>query len=167
LIPGYRLKYKFKHKITADAFLNWSDDDVQDIKVGTPRKLPNQDKTKMCWQTFQIPVLYVHLIGQLEAEKDHGNHNKGYEAVRRQTYTKEVLAEFAKEIRRYKGEPSDFRSRVLTPILQRHFRGVPNNHTPLIRSAIAGGSTDPTIAQTTEFYLGTDPISALKIPFYH
>jgi hypothetical protein len=166
LIPGYRLKYKFKHKITADAFLNWSDDDVQDIEVGTPRKLPNQDKTKMCWQTFQIPVLYVHLIGQLEAEKDHGNHNKGYEAVRRQTYAKEVLAEFAKEIRRYKGEPSDFHSRVLTPILQRHFRGVPDNHTPLIRSAIAGGSTDPTIAQTTEFYLGTDPISALKIPFY-
>jgi hypothetical protein len=99
LIPGYRLKYKFKHEITADAFLNWSDDNVQDIKVGTPRKLPKQEKTKMSWQTFQIPVLYVHLIGQLEAENEHSKHNTRYEAVCCQTYAKEVLTGFAKEIR--------------------------------------------------------------------
>ena len=160
------MRYHFKYTNTAEAFLNWNDHDVQQIQVGVRRRVRGKKKTEMGWTTRKIPVMYVHLISQLEAENTHGDHNTGHEALRRQSYARQVLAGVARELLKYKGHAHRFRSRVLTPILQRYLRGVPDSHTPFIRRAIAGDDTDPTIADATEFYLSADPIDSGRIRFY-
>jgi hypothetical protein len=119
------------------------------------------------WQTkrVKIPLVYAQLIGQLVAEDKHGGHNNGHEAVRRQSYARDVLEAVGKELRRIKGDYTLFRSKVLNPILQRYLRGVPDSYTPSIRAAISGDD-EPTIADATKFYLAKDPVDPVYLPHY-
>jgi hypothetical protein len=111
------------------------------------------------------PPFYVQLIYQPLAEDRHGNDNSGYEALRRQSYARQVLEGAGKEIKGYKGPPEKFRSVILTPILQRYLKGVPDCYAPSLHAAVAKGD-EPTISDATEFYLGVDPVSHIYIPQY-
>lgn len=146
--------------------MNWRANQLQAIKVGLRRKVKNKETTRLHWMDAKIPVPYVQLIGQLVTEDEHGDYNEGHEALRRQSYARQMLHEVAKEIRAYGGAPTEFRSKVLTPILQRYVRGVPDSYTPAIRRAIAGGDSMPTIADATRFYLEEDPVDPAHISFY-
>ena len=129
--------------------------------------MKRKGKTAMMqWQKKKVHVLYAQLACQFEAENEHGSHDTGHESLRRQSYARHMIGEFAKELKAYQEDPVDFRSRILTPVLQRYLTGIPDSYTPLVRSAIAGGAGEPTITDATGFYLARDPLDPKYIPFY-
>ena len=160
--------FKFPEPITLGDFLN--KDKIEKtpkraIDVGLKMKIKKQSKKKLVWRRLTIPYLYVQLISQLIAEDDHGAEDDGHESLRRRSYAQQVLDFVGKELRSAKGNGEDFRSKVLTPILQRYLQGVPNSYAPNIRSAISDDE-EPTIAQVTQFYLHRDPLDIVYIPHY-
>jgi len=78
-----------------------------------------------------------------------------------------MLEAFGRELEYYRGPAASFRSYVLTPVLQRQLRGLPDVYTKPLRDYMA---TKPdgrvTIADATRFYLGIDPLDARCIPSY-
>ena len=138
------------------------------IQVGAHVKIKNKAATKMKWtKPVGIPVVYAQLIAQLLAEDLHGEQNSGHEALRRQSYARQVLDAAGKEIKQYKGPSTAFRSKILTPILQRYRRGTPDGYTPTIRTAVSGDEdVAPTLTDATQFYLSEDPVDPAHIPFY-
>ena len=112
----------------------------------------------------KVHVQYTHIIHQLMLEDEHGQVNTGHEALRHCTYTQMVLDHLGKELDFYRGPLVRFCSKVLTPILQRQLKGVPNVYAPSIWRAIALQNDMPTISQVTKFYLGNNPLSPGCIP---
>ena len=112
------------------------------------------------WKSVLLPVQYVRLVEQFLFEDRHGMANAGHEAFRRQVYAGKMLDEFTREVMQYKGDDKDFRSIVLTPVLQRQLRGIPDCYYPLIAHTLTESRTEhiPTIGDATTFYLGVDPI---------
>jgi hypothetical protein len=106
------------------------------------------------------------VICQLIAENQFAQDNNCHEARRRQTYPNEILDAFAMEIKSYVGPSADFRSKVLTPILQRQLWGVYDACGPMVRMAVAVGKDKPTIADAKRFYLKDDPTDPGFIPIY-
>jgi hypothetical protein len=111
-----------------------------------------------------LPMIYVQLIAQLIAEDEHGEEDEGHEARRRQSYARQVLDKAGVELRYSKVEGAVFRSAVLSPILQRNMKGVPDSYTPSVCNAISGGEV--TIRDATEFYLWRDPVDPTYISHY-
>jgi hypothetical protein len=66
----------------------------------------------------------------------------------------------------FTGNDKDFRSRVLTPVLQRHLRGIPDSYAPAIRVSVSSDGKEVTIADATRFYLNVDPLNPAYIPSY-
>ena len=120
----------------------------------------------MVYKPRQIPAPYDRIVAQLIKEDEHAKFDDSHEALRRQTYAQRILDEFWKEIRKYDGPAAEFRSKVLTPILQRQLYGIDENYTPSVREAINGGPGDLTIKQATSLYLGDDPTHPGWIPTY-
>jgi hypothetical protein len=77
----------------------------------------------------------------------------------------------------------NWRSKVLTPILQRQLQGIPDPYAPAIHTAISNCSRDDdddvyedgededandvvTISDATKFYLGTDPLDPSNLPTF-
>ena len=121
----------------------------------------------MRWATRNIPIPYARLVDQFAMEDDHADSDLGYEAVRRQSYARQMLDAFGKELQDFRGPDKDFRSSVLTPVLQRQLQGVPDCYAPGIFSAIAPDSVEEiTISDTTSFYLSADPLDPTYIPSY-
>ena len=119
------------------------------------------------WRTTKIPVAYNRIVGQLNLEATHSGYNFGHEACRRGSYAIRTLDAFGDELEAYKGRsPENFRSRVLTPILQRHLQGVSDCYAPSVRHAIAPSTNQPTLEQVTKFYLSWDPLDPAWIPSY-
>lgn len=114
----------------------------------------------------EIPAGYCRLISQLSAEITHAALHSGHEALRRCSYAMEVLDAFGTELSSVRSMNADFRSKVLTPILQRQLRGVPDHYTPGVSCAIASDGKVVTIADATEFYLREDPLDPKWIPSY-
>lgn len=128
-------------------------------------------KAAVSWLMHEIPAPYDRLISQLAAEAMHGQSNSSHEAQRRWEYALEILNLFGQEYTWYKRvrQPPPlavFRSKVLTPILQRHLKGVHDGYTPKVRSTINPGKDEPTIEDATRFYLQTDPTDPKWIPLY-
>lgn len=113
-----------------------------------------------------IPAPYDRILAQLIAEDQHGDIDESHEALRRQSYAQQVLDKFVQEFESYTGQPIDFRSKVLTPILQRHLIGVTDVYLPALNSAIGEDSNRPTIGEATSFYLSVDPTDPTLIPSY-
>ena len=94
-----------------------------------------------------------------------------HEARRRETYARQVLDAFGKELEGFtnftKAAMKRFRSAVLTPILQRQLYGVPEAYTPSVRRAVMRDHSELTIKAATELYLGDDPTDPENIPNYH
>ena len=130
-----------------------------------------------------IPSAYIRILHQFCAETLHADHNRAHEAQRRASYALRVLNAFGDELNDQRAIETDgrnavaWRSKVLTPILQRHLCGVPDSYGPSICNALlppAGpeghGSQAPrkvTIRDATSFYLGRDPTHHSLAPIYY
>ena len=116
---------------------------------------------------YTIPAPYDRIVAQLVGEDAHAHSHNSHESYRRQTYALKVLDEFAEELRHPGRDRTErFRSKVLTPILQRQLLGIHDAYTPSVRSAVANGGGEPTVADATECYLSHDPVSPSHIPLY-
>ena len=114
--------------------------------------------------------MYHELVCQLVSEDIHSETNTCHEAARRGAYARRVLDAFAEELNQIK-DCSDsamvrFRSKVLTPIVQRQKSGVPDFYTPAARRGVKGSPGPLTIEEATSFYLGEDPTDPRIIPYY-
>lgn len=163
-----RSKYLFKGKTSARKFLEWTDDELRVVEMQRVVKKRGKATTRHTdWKEYAIPAPYQRIVCQLVAEDLHARStsNNTHEAIRRQTYAKKALDAFGKELYKLTSPPTpSFRSKVLTPILQRHVEGVPDAYAPTVRAAIAGGN-DPgefglSIQAVTEWYLRGDPVKS-------
>jgi hypothetical protein len=155
-----------KCEISIHSFMNWTEGEMRNFELGTSKKRRGRNTRQVTYITEQIRAPYDRILCQLLAEDKHAETHKSHEAVRRQTYAREVLDKFVKEFKAYKGLPASFRSYVLTPILQRQLIGVPDAYFPSVSEAVAGVGQEPTIEQATQFYLGEDPTDSELIPNY-
>ena len=163
-------KYRFIwDKLNPSDFLVWHTGELRMLKVGTMLKQRGKNTKEMNWKELDVPIIYVQLIAQLVAEDRHGDHNEGHEALRRQSYARQVLDEVAKEFKRefkeWKNNPAGIRFQTLNPILQRYLQGIPDAYTPSVRRAISGGD-EPTIRDVTKFYLSRDPTDPDAVSLY-
>lgn len=73
-----------------------------------------------------IPQGYLRLLHQFILENQHGKKNNGHEAERRQMYARRMIDAFVEEIIPFDkhGPGADWRSKVLTPVLQRQLLGI-------------------------------------------
>jgi hypothetical protein len=153
-----------KYNIAADQFLHWTNGELRKISVGV-----KTGKTKkVTYSDHQIPAPYDRIVDQLLREVEHVTKavEKGHEALRRKTYAQRVLDAFYLEIRKYNGDPTSFRSRVLTPLLQRQLYGVEENQGPCVRNSVCDKRGRCTIKSVTQFYLGCDPTDPRWIPTF-
>jgi hypothetical protein len=166
-ITSSRQKYRFSCTINPTTFMEWQEGELRTFEIGTRRKKRNKSGTDITWNEYSVPAPYDRVIAQLITEDEHAKTHHGHEAVRRQSYAKEVLDAFGREITNYEGPDVSFRSKVLTPILQRQLRGVADAYGPTVRDAIMDGDEgDPSIRKVTEFYLSDDPTDPGFIPTY-
>lgn len=170
-----RRRYHFKLvELTPELFLQWTADEMYNLSFGLVRKVPRKNVWRPQWKIKQIPFPYARLIHQLQLEDEHGNSNQGHEAQRRQSYAQRVLDKLGEELENTNPEPH-WRSKVLTPIMQRQLQGICDAYAPSVESAVYAGepldSDDEdeekiTIANATEFYLDRDPLNPAEIPNY-
>ena len=160
--------FMLRCKLTTRGFLSWRRGELREIEVGRtpPQGRKGKQVAKPVYTTQEIPAPYDHIVSQLLCEEAHGEADHGHEARRRQTYAQRVLDAFWKEIKEYDDEPEMFRSKVLTPILQRQLWGVQENYSPMVRAGVRNGEGNPTIKDATKFYLKDDPTDPEWIPSY-
>lgn len=125
-----------------------------------------------------IPAVYAQIIDQFRQEHKHALEDFGHEAQRRDAYVSEVLTYVAEEILEGKGlgsgsaTASRWRSKVLTPIVQRQIAGVSDAYRPSLEHAVRDQTLDlsknpqMTIAEATDFYLSMDPTDPQWITTY-
>lgn len=161
--PFYRQQFYFAAAVKQEDFMEWFEDEVRQLayKKRNPNGGPDPD-----WTVVKIPAAYLRLISQLTMEITHGQWDPGHESLRRESYASRTLDELGDELVKYNGPPEDFRSKILTPILQRQLQAVPDCYTPSVRHAIAPRTNTPTLEQVTQFYLGDDPLDSGYIPSY-
>ena len=160
--------FMLRCKLTTRGFLSWKRGELREIEVGREQSKGKKGKqaAKPAFTAQRIPAPYDHIVSQLLCEEAHGEIDHGHEARRRQTYAQRVLDAFWKEIKDYDDEPEMFRSKVLTPILQRQLWAVQENYSPMVRAGVRNGEGNPTIKDATEFYLKDDPTDPEWIPSY-
>ena len=154
--------------------MDWQDTTTQTIEFGKLKKTKLNERTT--WKvtyttTCEVPAVYHRLVCQLVSEEAHGVKHNSHESRRRQMYARRVLTAFAQEIESQRhGEdipPASFRSRILTPIIQRQLRAVHDAYLPSIHAAmLPKGAASLTISRATEIYLHEDPTPAYLIPRY-
>ena len=148
------------------------------IELGPVRRMTNKITSEVRYTVnytqYQLPAAYQRLIGQLAAEQSHANRHNSHESRRRQMYARRVLDAFAKELLENNAQPPEgrippesFRSKVLTPILQRQLHAVHDAYLPSVRAAMTRtGEASLTISRVTEIYMGRDPTLAYLAPLY-
>jgi len=149
--------------------MKWTADELYEIQYGKKRK--RRGKSTYCeeWYPRLVPVPYAQLVQQFLFEEGFAAKIDSHESHRRACYAGQVLDEFAKELMGYDGDDLDFRSFVLTPILQRQLRGIPDAYGPTIQRAVCGANAPGgrvTIEGATQFYLTVDPTNPRCIPSY-
>jgi len=158
-----------------DTYLNWDQGDTAMVSfrsIPVQRRRAKRRKTNKGGKVDGVRVSkfvlipYAGVIDQFVAESLHAESDHGHEAVRRQSYAMEMLDMVAEELTTFNGAPASFRSKVLTPVLQRHLTGVPDSYGPTVRFAMQAKGTDPTIEEVTTFYLNIDPVEPRWIQSY-
>jgi hypothetical protein len=145
--------------------MSWAPRELRTIQVGISKKYRNRMAWHTGWMDLRIPAPYDRIVSQFGFEIKHAKMDKSHEARRRESYARRTLDKFGEELLAYEGPHAAFRSKILTPILQRQLRGVTDVYTPALRSAIASGDDDqPTIHDATIFYLAEDPADTELIP---
>jgi hypothetical protein len=143
--------------------MNWEQGELRSISIATKQSLKKDPKS---WKEYDVPAPYDRIVAQLLAEVVHGMSTRTHEALRRMTYAERVLDSFSREVKKYRGEPVEFRSKVLNPILQRQMVGIEDNYSPSVREAVSDDDGMPTIACATKFYLSSDPTDPELIPMF-
>lgn len=164
-----RSTYNFNFGFPLELFLNKKTaNELHTVEYTKTRKKVNKKSYIDTYKAAKIHVQYARIIHQFSCEEAHASVNFGHEAVRRRTYVQQMLDEFGRELESFEGEGADFRSKVLTPVLQRQLNGVPDAYAPFIRRAISPnhGPAGPTLDEITSFYLGIDPLDPKCIPSY-
>jgi hypothetical protein len=146
--------------------MNWESGELRKIKVGVSSKRRNKKAYKTDWKSIEVPAPYDRIVSQLLAEAAHATTDHGHESRRRESYALRTLDRFGEELVAYTGPPHEFRSRVLTPILQRQRRGVHDAYAPSVRAAIPSETGSPNIDDVSEFYLKDDPTDPSLIQQY-
>lgn len=160
-------RYTFSFEFPIERFLDPKDEgELFTIAYKMHRKKAGKKSTLAVYKARKVHVQYARIVHQFSQEEYHGSVDHGHESLRRRSYVQEMLNEFGKELERYNGLDKDFRSKVLTPVLVRHMRGIPDVYAPTIRRAIKHGPGDPTLNEITKFYLGFDPLSPQAIYSY-
>lgn len=144
----------------------WTAGELRFFQLGSRQKARKRGKKRIIYKDMPIPAPYDRILCQLIAENEHGNISNGHEARRRQSYAREVLDKFCEEYTSYTGPIAEFRSTVLSPILQRHLVGLSDSYLPSVATATSGNGDDPTVGEVTALYLGTDPTDPELIPSY-
>ncbi|KAF9641961.1 hypothetical protein BDM02DRAFT_3194173 [Thelephora ganbajun] len=162
----FKRKYHVNCSISLSKFMNWKRGEIRPVKVGVARKRRGKDSHYIEWKNLGIPPPYDRIVCQLIAEDDYAKSFNSHESRRRQAYVNHVLDAFAEELTSWEGTSEDFRSKVLTPILQRQLWGVHDAYSPSVRDAIAEEKDEPTILDATKFYLSQDPVDPELIPNY-
>jgi hypothetical protein len=145
---------------------SWKQGEVREIKLGESRKVPNKSTYRLSHTAYDIPAPYHRIICQLVAEDLHGDSHDSHESRRRQAYAREVLDKLGDELKAYKHsklQPADFRSKVLTPILQRQLNGTDDGYSPSVPFGIPKEGKVLTIEDVTKFYLQVDPTNPIFI----
>lgn len=150
--------------------MQWNRDETREVTVTTLVKRKGIKEPKTHEVKYQIPAAYHRIVNQLGWEIDYGKQDT-HEGRRRLSYARGVLDAFGRELEQLevttKTAMSRFRSKVLTPILQRQLAGVPDAYTPFVRAAVKGRKYDDvTIKAVTDFYLARDPTDPTNIPVY-
>ena len=157
--PYSRKRYLLQCNITLEQFMLWKKSELRSILVGhwESDAGDNQPEERVVYVDTKVPAPYDRIIAQLLSEDEHAEEDHGHEAVRRQSYVRRVLNSFWEEIVSYEGGPAVFRSKILTPLLQRQIAGVEENYSPSVMESVSGSKDPPTIQQATMFYLRHDP----------
>jgi len=149
--------------------MDWEQGELRSIRLGEWGKQRGKTTYKIQYRDYQVPAPYDRIISQLVAECLHGDRHDSYESRRRAVYALKTLDKFGDELTDYKRRqlpPAAFRSRVLTPILQRQRRGLHDGYTPCVRAGVRSTAEDPSIQDATAFYLKADPTDPRWIPSY-
>jgi len=181
----HRNVYHFQVGFGIDEFLAWEKGETALIKVGMMRRTARSSAARVIYRKRYVPVVYVQLLHQLCTEIEHTYTNMAHEAQRRAAYADQVTDLFADEIyertdlSRPGSVASNWRSKVLTPIIQRQIAGVPDVYLPALHAGVldpenddpeldddARASREITIAEATAFYLDADPADPDLIPQY-
>jgi hypothetical protein len=160
LIRAPRQQYFFQCETNPESFLQWAEGELRQIKWSIDKNSKTAELSR------NIPAAYHRLVCQLNAEITHAEKHSGHEALRRCSYAMEVLDTFGEELASLRNPGVGFRSKVLTPILQRQLRGIPDHYSPSISCVIASDCETVTIRDATEFYLSVDPTDPQWISVY-
>ena len=156
-----------------ESYLDWAEKDC--ILVHFQRIAPEGGNRRRKRQRTEItstptsafvPTAYAGVIDQFVAEWEHATEDNAHEALRRQAYVEEMLDLVALELLSYDGDRAEYRSKILTPVLQRHLCGIPDAYGPTVRRAMQAEGKSPTIREVTKFYLNADPVDPIWIPSY-
>jgi hypothetical protein len=149
--------------------MDWKEGELREVQLGRPRRLPNSKELTTAFTTFEVPAPYDRIVSQLIAEDMFVDTYYSHESHRRRTYARRTLDAFGQELVEFKktGDPVvGFRSKVLTPILQRQVEGVLDTYTPTVCTALNATKTQPSIQDATQFYLRYDPVDPVFIRSY-
>ena len=149
--------------------MHWKRGELRTIELGQWRKRPNVASYTVHFTPYEVPAPYDRLVGQLTAEHIHADSHESHESRRRAVYAMATLDAFGKELlefQRSKLPTATFRSKVLTPILQRQRLGIHDAYTPFVRACIKNDGTQLTIRDVSKLYLGTDPANPAFIDTY-
>ena len=149
--------------------MHWEADELRTVQLGHWRKRPGLSKYKVIYVPYQVPAPYDRIVSQLIAESVHAKGDLSHESCRRGVYAMETLDAFGDELKAFGASehpPATFRSRVLTPILQRQRAGIYDAYRPFVEACIAGPGQIPSIEAVTQLYLSSDPVDPVHILTY-
>ena len=141
--------------VTAEDFLSWDPKATQQIRfqLMDPKDAVNGEDPAS--QTRHIPEGYCRIVHQFICEVQLGKDCHAYEAERRMIYASRVTDEFIEEIKPFDrdGPGANWRSKVLTPILQRQLVGISDVYSWSVnRGVMAAGyePKDPPVPEAAE-----------------
>lgn len=148
--------------------MSWTKGELRTIGLGKWQKRRQKNSYGMITIKYQIPAPYDRIVAQLIAELMHAEGHDSHESCRRANYAAKVLDAFGDELEALNNRhlPPTFRSRVLTPILQRQYHGVHDAYTPFVCAGINNEVERLSIEDVTDFYLSADPADPTHIPLY-
>ena len=167
-ISFHSQKYNFRCKTRADVFEGWERGEMATIEFGQWQKRKGKTGEHIAFTKHEIPVPYDRIVSQLIAEHVHAQNHDSHESRHRANYAAKVLDVFGDELKTLNTQklPATFRSKVLTPILQRQRVGLHDTYTPYVRAGINSQDHELTIEDVTKFYLQTDPTDPDQIISY-
>ena len=141
-------------------YLRWVKGELREVKIG------RDFAGIVAWTTHMILAPYDHIIVQLVAEIRLSKNANSHETRHHSAYAKQVLDLFVDEITKFKGNPSQFYSTVLTPLLMRWLKGLHDASSKLVLAVIGRGAEKATMEQATAFYLTLNPTNPKHIRLY-